>query len=182
MRFFSHVFHQSGPFRLYSSANDVETLVATKPVCKLCGSTGTMINERDNLERCLQCVRARRSGPAGLSRTFCPWAANDSVDWTDPEVYFKRGRLCVFLFDFPCESTCAQPVPKAQPVFKCVCVCVGGPSVPRTTSLLPYPPLPTPTSFLTLNAEHLSQFQSGASHFAQRVDDSLGVGLRQEDV
>lgn len=41
------------------------------------------------------------------------------------------------------------------------------------------PPLQSP---LTLNAEHLSQFESGASHFAQRVDDSLGVGLREEDV
>jgi len=33
---------------------------------------------------------------------------------------------------------------------------------------------------LTLNAEHLSQFQSGSSDFAQGSDDAFGVGLGQK--
>lgn len=33
---------------------------------------------------------------------------------------------------------------------------------------------------LTLNAEHLPQFQRSSSDFAQGSDDALGVGLRQE--
>ena len=30
---------------------------------------------------------------------------------------------------------------------------------------------------LTLDAEHLAEFQSGTTHFAQGVDDALGVLL-----
>lgn len=36
------------------------------------------------------------------------------------------------------------------------------------------------SSLRTLNAEHLSYLQRGSADFTQRVDDSLGVGLRQE--
>ena len=35
-------------------------------------------------------------------------------------------------------------------------------------------------TFLTLNAEHLSQFQSRTSNFAERPNDSLSVGFREE--
>lgn len=33
---------------------------------------------------------------------------------------------------------------------------------------------------LTLNTEHLAKLESGTAHLAQRSDDALRVGLRQE--
>lgn len=33
---------------------------------------------------------------------------------------------------------------------------------------------------LTLNTEHLAQFQSSAANFAERPDDSFSVGFREE--